>query len=53
MIANLTACHRSPEYWKKPTEFYPEHFLDDTGKFVADKPGFVPFGTGEFYDNDY
>ena len=30
-------------------EFYPEHFLDETGKFVSDKPGFVPYGIGMIF----
>ncbi|TRY72357.1 hypothetical protein TCAL_01006 [Tigriopus californicus] len=46
VIANMTSCHRSPDYWKKPNEFYPAHFLDENGKFVDAKEGFVPYGIG-------
>lgn len=49
VMANLTSCHRNPEYWKKPMEFYPEHFLDKEGKFLEDKEGFIPFGVGMFH----
>lgn len=46
VVANLTACHRDPKYWKYPDTFSPENFLDENGKFVEDHEGFVPFGIG-------
>ncbi|XP_068220852.1 cytochrome P450 2L1-like [Palaemon carinicauda] len=46
LIGNLEACHKDPRYWEKPNEFYPEHFLDENGKFYVRKEGFMPFGTG-------
>jgi len=46
VMANMTSCHRDPKYWEKPLDFYPEHFLDSEGKFVDEKEGFLPFGTG-------
>ena len=49
VVANLTACHRDPKYWKNPDKFNPEHFLDGTGKFVENHDGFVPYGIGKRY----
>lgn len=46
ILTNLHACHRNPTYWKYPDKFEPEHFLDESGNYVSDKEGFVPFGTG-------
>nr|APH81372.1 cytochrome P450 CYP3029B2 [Tigriopus kingsejongensis] len=46
VIPNFTACHQSPKYWKKPLDFYPEHFLDDNRKFIDNKEGFLPYGIG-------
>lgn len=48
VVANLTACHRDPKHWKNPDKFDPEHFLDDNGKFVEDRDGFVPYGIGKY-----
>ena len=48
-MANLTACHRDPKYWKNPDKFFPEHFLDSEGKFTEEKEGFVPFGYGKTF----
>ena len=47
VLANLHACHRDPEHWTHPDQFYPEHFLDEQGEYIKDKEGFVPYGTGE------
>ena len=33
-------------YWKQPDKFEPEHFLDDSGNYITDKEGFIPFGIG-------
>lgn len=46
LIGHLEFCHKHPRYWEKPNEFYPEHFLDENGKFCAKKEGFLPFGIG-------
>jgi cytochrome P450 len=37
--------HRHPEYWEKPEEFYPEHFLPEK---IAARPrlAYFPFGGG-------
>jgi len=45
VMANLSACHRDPQYWAKPDQFYPEHFLE-SGALVENKPGFLPYGVG-------
>ena len=46
VMANYTACHRSPQYWDTPDQFRPEHFLDEAGQLKQDCPGFLPYGTG-------
>lgn len=46
ILANVTACHQNPTYWKYPDKFEPDHFLDDSGNYVSDKVGFMPFGIG-------
>jgi cytochrome P450 family 2 subfamily K len=47
VMANYTSAHRSPEFWAKPDEFYPEHFLDESGQLIEDKEGFMPYGLGQ------
>lgn len=48
VMANYTSAHRSPEFWSRPEDFYPEHFIDpETGKLLANKDGFMPYGLGE------
>ncbi|MPC47869.1 Cytochrome P450 2L1 [Portunus trituberculatus] len=39
--------HNDPRYWDKPEEFKPERWLDQDGKFVTKKEGFLPFGVGK------
>ena len=39
--------HYDTRYWDKPDEFLPERWLDQEGKFVTKKEGFLPFGVGE------
>nr|XP_053654491.1 cytochrome P450 2L1-like isoform X1 [Cherax quadricarinatus] len=38
--------HEDPNYWQNPHKFNPNRFMDDSGKFVPQKEGFLPFGTG-------
>lgn len=47
VMANLTSCHRSPDFWQNPDQFRPEHFLDGDGNFIAEKEGFLAYGTGK------
>jgi cytochrome P450 family 2 subfamily K len=47
VMANLSACHRDTRFWKKPEEFYPEHFLGAGGEVIENKEGFLPYGVGK------
>ena len=47
IIPNFHKVHRDPEFWEKPEELYPEHWLDANGKFVSKHEGFLSFGTGK------
>ncbi|XP_066988071.1 cytochrome P450 2L1-like [Macrobrachium rosenbergii] len=46
MFAHSESCHRDPKYWKKPNDFFPEHFLDEDGKLLTIREGFLPFSLG-------
>ncbi|XP_042870721.1 cytochrome P450 2L1-like isoform X2 [Penaeus japonicus] len=46
LLGHQEGCHMDPAYWEKPYEFHPEHFLDDQGKVLSKKEGFLPFGLG-------
>ncbi|KAG0711432.1 Cytochrome P450 2L1 [Chionoecetes opilio] len=39
--------HHDTRYWDNPDEFLPERWLNDEGKFVTKKEGFLPFGIGK------
>lgn len=45
---NYHCIHRDERVWQNPSEFNPDRFLDESGKFVGwrVKPGFMPFGIG-------
>ncbi|XP_063877135.1 cytochrome P450 2L1-like isoform X1 [Scylla paramamosain] len=45
LLPHLECCHKDPELWEKPDQFYPEHFLDAEGKFV-NREGLMPFAVG-------
>ncbi|CAI9599376.1 unnamed protein product [Staurois parvus] len=45
IIPNLTSVLKDGTIWKKPHQFYPEHFLDSEGKFVK-REAFIPFSAG-------
>jgi len=38
--------HRHPEFWERPNEFYPEHFLPEAVK-ARDKFAYMPFSLGQ------
>ncbi|KAE8605388.1 hypothetical protein XENTR_v10015100 [Xenopus tropicalis] len=41
----LTSVLRDKDYFKKPEDFYPEHFLNSKGNFVKNE-AFLPFSAG-------
>ncbi|XP_076048604.1 cytochrome P450 2L1-like [Oratosquilla oratoria] len=46
VMANIFSCHFDPRYWKYPEKFYPEHFIDEKGKCMTKREGFLPFSIG-------
>ena len=46
VTAYMGACLRDKKYWPKPDEFYPQHFLDESGKLRQNVEGFIPFSVG-------
>jgi len=47
VVAFLGHSHRSRQWWAKPEEFYPEHFLDENGQLRVNVEGFLPFSLGK------
>ncbi|KAM8804864.1 cytochrome P450 2J2-like [Eudromia elegans] len=45
IIANIYSVLTDPEYWEKPFEFDPGHFLDEEGNFFC-REAFLPFSIG-------
>lgn len=45
VVTNLSSVLKDDRVWKKPLQFYPEHFLDADGKFVK-REAFIPFSAG-------
>lgn len=46
ILLSTYATHRHPALWERPNEFYPEHFLNNTGQISRHKYSFYPFGGG-------
>ncbi|RXG72956.1 cytochrome P450 2L1 [Armadillidium vulgare] len=47
IIPDVESCHRNPKYWKLPNEFSLENFLDEDGKVIRNKDGYLPFSLGK------
>ncbi|KAM4722835.1 uncharacterized protein WCC33_009006 [Rhinophrynus dorsalis] len=45
IITNLSSVLKDERVWEKPLQFYPEHFLDEGGKFVK-REAFMAFSAG-------
>ncbi|XP_038073307.1 cytochrome P450 2J6-like [Patiria miniata] len=45
IVANLWSVHSDPSEWPNPSEFRPDRFLDEDGKFVR-REKLIPFGIG-------
>ncbi len=46
IILSIYATHRHAKLWKRPNEFYPEHFLSSLANSRGSKYAFFPFGNG-------
>ncbi|XP_073530050.1 cytochrome P450 2C5-like [Phyllobates terribilis] len=46
IMPSITSVLRDDKYFKKPDEFYPQHFLDSDGNFVKNE-AFLPFSAGK------
>ena len=47
IFPNFHKVHRDPQYWERPEEVYPEHWLDESGHFIPKREGFLSFGVGK------
>ncbi|KAB7505057.1 hypothetical protein Anas_09350 [Armadillidium nasatum] len=46
VITNFETCHKNPLHWKHPNTFSIDNFLDDEGKLIKNKEGYLPFSLG-------
>jgi cytochrome P450 len=42
ILISIHHAHRDPRYWKNPSKFQPERFMNET----KDNPSYIPFGIG-------
>lgn len=47
IIPGLNAAAHDPTAWERPDEFWPERFLDSSGKLCLSKDISLPFGAGK------
>lgn len=45
VFISISGIHRSPEFWERPDEFYPEHF-DPENEKKRPRMAYMPFGAG-------
>lgn len=45
--SSVFAMQSDSRYWDHPEKFMPERWLDEAGKLVSKKEGFLPFGVGK------
>lgn len=45
IFTNISSVLKDEQVWEKPYQFYPNHFLDENGKFVKQE-AFIPFSAG-------
>ncbi len=45
IFISIAAMHRDPQYWERPHEFYPDHFLPEIEK-ERPRLAYMPFGAG-------
>ncbi|MPC71782.1 Cytochrome P450 2U1 [Portunus trituberculatus] len=50
LSSSVTSIHHDNRYWNQSSEFRPERWLDENGKFSMIKEGFLPFGVGKFIE---
>ncbi|XP_018325317.1 methyl farnesoate epoxidase-like [Agrilus planipennis] len=47
VIINIYSVHMDPKFWKNPSQFHPERFLNDKGSLSIPDWYFIPFGQGK------
>jgi cytochrome P450 len=45
LMANSYQVHHDPQYWERPDDFYPPHFLNEDGS-VKYNEAYIPFSIG-------